>query len=166
MEQIERLLRSGIDVSVTDTNTTKNTPLHWAASFGNAITIQLLLEQFGADPNVKNFQNMTPLHDAVIRNDLEIVKVLIKFGADPTIKNTKDGKTPIDQAKDKEELLRVLKSSSYLHNNETKSIFTNGLKEEDQSIPINHTEIEEEGIEFQDEKVIEEVSYQSGYYNT
>ena len=106
---------------------------------------------------------MTPLHDAVIRNDLEIVKVLIKFGADPTIKNTKDGKTPIDQAKDKEELLRVLKSSSYLHNNETKSIFTNGLKEEDQSIPINHTEIEEEGKECQDEKVIEEVSYQSGY---
>ena len=109
---------------------------------------------------------MTPLHDAVIRNDLEIVKVLIKFGADPTIKNTKDGKTPIDQAKDKEELLRVLKSSSYLHNNETKSIFTNGLKEEDPSIPINHTEIEEEGKECQDEKVIEEVSYQSGYYNT
>ena len=106
---------------------------------------------------------MTPLHDAVIRNDLEIVKVLIKFGADPTIKNTKDGKTPIDQAKDKEELLRVLKSSSYLHNNETKSIFTNGLKEEDPSIPINHTEIEEEGKECQDEKVIEEVSYQSGY---
>ena len=98
MDQIERLLRSGIDVSVTDTNTTKNTPLHWAASFGNAVTIQLLLEQFGADPNTKNFQNMTPLHDAVIRNDLEIVKVLIKFGADPTIKNSKDGKTPIDQA--------------------------------------------------------------------
>ena len=63
------------------------------------------------------------------------------------------------QAKDKEELLRILKSSSYLHNNETKSIFTNGgLKVE--SIPINHTE---EGKECQDEKVIEEVSYQSGY---
>ena len=69
LEQLDRLLRAGIDVSVTDTNTTKNTPLHWAASFGSAITVQLLLEQFGADPNVTNSQGMTPLHDAVLRND-------------------------------------------------------------------------------------------------
>ena len=56
------------------------------------------------------------------------------------------------QAKDKEELLRILKSSSYLHNNESKSIFTNGIKE---SIPINHTE----GKECEEGKVMEEVSY-------
>ena len=58
------------------------------------------------------------------------------------------------QAKDKEELLRILKSSSYLHNNESKSIFTNGIKE---SIPINHTE----GKECEEGKVMEEVSYHS-----
>ena len=145
LEQLDRLLRAGIDVSVTDTNTTKNTPLHWAASFGNAITVQLLLEQFGADPNVTNSQGMTPLHDAVLRKDIEIVKVLIKFGANPTIKNSKDDKSPIDQASDKEDLLQVLKTSSYLHNNEIKPV-VNGIKEtetDDQEHPDESNNFQE-----------------------
>ena len=145
LEQLDRLLRAGIDVSVTDTNTTKNTPLHWAASFGNAITVQLLLEQFGADPNVTNSQGMTPLHDAVLRKDIEIVKVLIKFGANPTIKNSKDDKSPIDQASDKEDLLQVLKTSSYLHNNEIKPA-VNGIKETE----ADHQEHPEESNSFQE----------------
>ena len=71
---------------------------------------------------------MTPLHDAVLRKDTEIVKVLIKFGANPTIRNCKDDKSPIDQASDKEDILQVLKTSSYLHNNEIKPV-VNGIKE-------------------------------------
>ena len=146
LEQLDRLLRAGIDVSVTDTNTTKNTPLHWAASFGSAITVQLLLEQFGADPNVTNSQGMTALHDAVLRSDTEIVKVLIKFGANPTIKNSKDDKSPIDQASDKEDILQVLKTSSYLHNNEIKPV-VNGIKETEAN---NQHHLPEESNNFQE----------------
>ena len=111
------LLRSGIDVSVIDTPTTKNTPLHWAATFGSAVTVQILLEQFGADPNTLNSTGITPLHDAVTRGDINIVKVLIKFGANPTLKSVKE-KDPIDIAQEKNlsEVVKVLRSSSYLHN--------------------------------------------------
>ena len=88
---------------------------------------------------------MTPLHDAVLRKDTEIVKVLIKFGANPTIKNSKDDKSPIDQASDKEDLLQVLKTSSYLHNNEIKPV-VNGIKETE----ADHQEHPEESNSFQE----------------
>ena len=90
LDQMERLLRAGIDVSVIDTEASKNTPLHWAASFGSAVTVQILLEQFGADPNLTNAKGMTALHDAVSRGDPNIVKVLVKFGADPTLASKTD----------------------------------------------------------------------------
>ena len=77
------------------------------------------MEQFGADPNLTNSLGMTALHDGVSRKDLEIVRTLIKFGADPTIKSIKDDKSPLDMAaeKDLNEISQVLKTSSYLHNN-------------------------------------------------
>ena len=83
------------------------------------VAVQLLLEQFGADPNLTNSLGMTALHDGVSRKDLEIVRTLIKFGADPTIKSIKDDKSPLDMAaeKDLNEISQVLKTSSYLHNN-------------------------------------------------
>ena len=85
------------------------------------VAVQLLLEQFGADPNLTNSLGMTALHDGVSRKDLEIVRTLIKFGADPTIKSIKDDKSPLDMAaeKDLNEISQVLKTSSYLHNNNT-----------------------------------------------
>ena len=87
--------------------------------FFSAVAVQLLLEQFGADPNLINSLGMTALHDAVARKDAEIVRTLIKFGADPTIKSTKDDKSPLDmaEAKDLNEINQILKTSSYLHNN-------------------------------------------------
>ena len=111
---MERLLRAGIEVSVIDTPASKNTPLHWAASFGSAVTVQILLEQFGADPNLTNAKGMTALHDAVTRGDPNIVKVLVKFGADPTIACSKE-KTALDLGSQSEEMTKILKSSSYLH---------------------------------------------------
>ena len=77
------------------------------------------MEQFGADPNFTNSLGMTALHDGVSRKDLEIVRTLIKFGADPTIKSIKDDKSPLEMAaeKDLNEISQVLKTSSYLHNN-------------------------------------------------
>lgn len=116
IDQMERLLRAGIDVSAADTPQTQNSPLHWAASFGNAVTVQILLEQFGADPNLRNAKGMTALHDSVLRGNLDIVKVLIKFGADPTIKSLKN-ESALHLSSQNPEMLKTLKSSSYLHNN-------------------------------------------------
>ena len=112
---MERLLRAGIDVSVIDTPASQNTPLHWAASFGSAVTVQILLEQFGADPNLTNAKGMTALHDAVTRGDPNIVKVLVKFGADPTLACSSKGQTALELSKS-EDMTKILKSSSYLHN--------------------------------------------------
>ncbi len=74
---MERLLRAGLDVSVFDTPATKNTPLHWAATFGNAVTVQILLEQFGADPNLQNNKGFTALHDSIKRGHLGISEIYL-----------------------------------------------------------------------------------------
>jgi len=133
IEQMARLLKAGIDISVIDTPTTRNTVLHWAATFGSAMAVQLLLEQFGADPNLTNTLGMTALHDAVSRKDSEIVQILIKFGANPTIKSTKDGLSPLDMAEAKKlsEISQILKTSSYLHQSAQNNL--NGKSTEDQN---------------------------------
>ena len=138
---MERLLRAGIDVSVIDTPTTKNTPLHWAASFGNSTTAQVLLEQFGADPNLANSVGMTALHDAVARAEPSMVKVLVKFGANPTLPRAKDNKTPLDlAAADMPEVSAILKTSSYLHNHEAR--VPNGvIGGEPKANVINHHQV-------------------------
>lgn len=129
---MERLLRAGIDVSCADTPQTLNSPLHWAASFGNAVTVQILLEQFGADPNLKNAKGMTALHDSVLRGNLDIVKVLIKFGADPTITSLKN-ESALHLSRENPEMLKTLKSSSYLHNNLSNGGLGGSFKREDYS---------------------------------
>ena len=58
------------------------TPLHMAASSGNAEAVKALLKA-GADPNVKSYNGSTPLLSAVINGRSEAVKVLIEAGANP-----------------------------------------------------------------------------------
>ena len=144
---MERLLRAGIEVSVIDTPTSQNTPLHWAASFGSAVTVQILLEQFGADPNLTNAKGMTALHDAVTRGDPNIVKVLVKFGADPTIACTTKEKTALDLSSHSEEMTKILKSSSYLHSsslvNGVPPTATTGEKTTLPSTPNTATDVSE-----------------------
>lgn len=51
---------------------------------------------------------MTPLHDAVLRGDVGLVRVLVKFGADPTVRAIKgkhEGKSALDLAENRSELL-------------------------------------------------------------
>ena len=96
----------------------------------SATAVQLLLEQFGADPNLTNTLGMTALHDAVSRKDSEIVQILIKFGANPTIKSTKDGLSPLDMAEAKKlsEISQILKTSSYLHQNAQNNLNGKGIE--------------------------------------
>ena len=56
---------------------------------------RLLLTEYGVDVNVKDNDGLAPLHWAVNRRQVEIVKLLMtEFGADVNIEN-KNGRTPL-----------------------------------------------------------------------
>ena len=78
-------MEAGIKVNLWDTDKTRNTPLHWAATFGDEATVQLLIDN-KADVNALNVDGATPLHDAIQRESKEIAKALLVAGADPSIK--------------------------------------------------------------------------------
>ncbi len=68
-----------------------------AAFGGNVDVVKLFLER-GADPNIKNKDGWTTLHEAAFSGHVNVVKLLLVYGADPTVKD-KDGKTPLDLAR-------------------------------------------------------------------
>ena len=72
--------------------------LHAASAGGHADIMKMLLDS-GADINLTDEQNMTPLHYAVISGGKEAVSLLLENGADTSIK-TKEGKTALDIAKE------------------------------------------------------------------
>lgn len=57
------------------------------------IGITELLLKYGAMVNVPGCDNITPLHEAVLNNKLEAVKLLLMYGADPDACDVK-GRTP------------------------------------------------------------------------
>ena len=77
------------------------TPLHGVADLRMApptagATAALLLDH-GADPNARNWADVTPLHQAVRARNLSVVEVLLSRGADP---NARDNRwsTPLRRA--------------------------------------------------------------------
>jgi len=42
-----QLIAAGVDVNMLDTGHSKNTPLHWAASYGSKDVIQCLVSEYG-----------------------------------------------------------------------------------------------------------------------
>jgi ankyrin repeat protein len=57
------------------------------------VDITELLLKHGARPNVPGHHNITPLHEAVLNNRLDIVKLLVMYGADAEARDG-NGKTP------------------------------------------------------------------------
>lgn len=110
LDRIQQLIASGVNVNSLDSQESGNTPLHWAASFGNAEAVQLLLDN-GASVNVANADGASPLHDAVNRKNIEITRKLLNAGADPLHKSIKGkyaGKSPRDLASGMEEITNLL----------------------------------------------------------
>ena len=87
ISQAEKLLRGGLSVNSTwDTESTRNTPLHWAATFGTPEVVRVLVEHWGADVNAVNASGETPLHESVNRGQVEISDFLLKNGADYNVR--------------------------------------------------------------------------------
>jgi ankyrin repeat protein len=57
----------------------------------------LLLDR-GADPNARNWDDVTPLHQAVRARNLSVVEVLLARGADPNARDRIRGSTPLRRA--------------------------------------------------------------------
>ncbi|MCL4131852.1 UNVERIFIED_CONTAM: hypothetical protein GTU68_003743 [Idotea baltica] len=79
-----QLIASGMSVNAHDNQLSRNTPLHWAASFADLDTLNCLIAR-GADVNSCNSHGATPLHDAVARNEPALVEALLEQGANPHI---------------------------------------------------------------------------------
>ncbi|KAF8778620.1 Palmitoyltransferase AKR1 like protein [Argiope bruennichi] len=114
LDRIKLLILGGVDVNSQDSPESMNTALHWAVCFGKPEAVQCLID-YKALPNVVNGQGVTPLHEAVQRKNIEIIKLLLAAGADPLFKATKGkfmDKSPLDIAEGNEEISQLL--SEYL----------------------------------------------------
>ncbi|XP_023335018.1 uncharacterized protein LOC111706387 isoform X2 [Eurytemora carolleeae] len=113
-DRIIILLNSGISLDVVDSDKTKNSCLHWAASFGSPDTISLLLAR-GAQVNALNSEGATPLHDAVLRADPRVVQLLLDSGSDVNsviLSGKYAEKSALDLAEGKEEISTMLRDQS------------------------------------------------------
>ncbi len=63
--------------------------IHNASRHGHLKIVRLLLD-YEADPNAKNNNGETPLHQACDWDNDEVIKLLLEHGADPMIKNNDD----------------------------------------------------------------------------
>jgi ankyrin repeat protein len=79
-EICELLLSQGASPDVGDENNGKS-PLHIAAS-KSFVDVALVLLKAGANPNVTCKSGMTPLHNAVLANNVSLCELLVTFGAE------------------------------------------------------------------------------------
>ena len=87
IDRIRALLDGGIPASVADSKT-KDTPLHWAASFGSyAVTDLLLSRKPSVDVNACNTSGQTAFHLACKSSSKSVAALLIKNGADLNIED-------------------------------------------------------------------------------
>lgn len=58
------------------------------ASFGDEGSVIEVLQRGGADLNARNKRRQTPLHIAVNKGHLQVVKTLLDFGCHPSLQVT------------------------------------------------------------------------------
>jgi uncharacterized protein len=83
-------------VSVNSKGETGLTPLHWMATLGDLVAIELLIAA-GANIDAADDQGNTPLHEAVSSRHTSAVLLFLERGASVTVKNM-SGLSPRDLA--------------------------------------------------------------------
>ncbi|HEU5460516.1 MAG TPA: ankyrin repeat domain-containing protein [Pyrinomonadaceae bacterium] len=97
-DTVDALLAAGADVNLTSRESMKMPPLGSAMAVQRNDIAQTLIEQ-GADVNAKAVNDLTALHTAAARGNLEAAKLLLDHGADINASST-DGKTPLAYAEE------------------------------------------------------------------
>lgn len=96
VDAIRDAAAAGLDLCRPDVLEGGNTPLHWAAAFGQVAVVRILLAE-GVPPDVVNGRGETPLMDAVRGGFANVAKALIGDGANMELRNQK-GENAVDMA--------------------------------------------------------------------
>ncbi len=94
------LIAQGADVNIASNNPFRVAPIHSAVSSNGLEVVELLLAS-GANPNVRQQNDVTPLMGAAHNKNLAIVTALLKAGANKDDRSS-EGKTAYDWAKEVE----------------------------------------------------------------
>ena len=101
----------GFDLTnLDDRNFLGDTPLHTVCSWGELEPVKQLIAA-GADVNAIGDQGSTPLFNAVIGKNPQIISLLLKSGANPKIKNDM-GNSVADYAKSISASKEIIKALS------------------------------------------------------
>lgn len=84
-ETVQFYVDNGVDVNAQDGSGA--TPLHYAVRGRNLEAVKILLAA-GADPNIKDREDLTPFDNSFGRGGmlLEVIEMLLQYGADPNVK--------------------------------------------------------------------------------
>ncbi len=101
-EVIKALDKPGQTLVNTRDRTTGEAALHITARRGDVPYVTFLLQK-GADPNIRDDKNTTPLMVAVDAGQEDVVPVLLQFKANPNLANS-SGETPLIRAVQRRDL--------------------------------------------------------------
>lgn len=89
------LLEKGGGQLANELDSFGNNALHVCARFGNVESMEILLRDHNADPNIQNRWGETPLHEAAIYGNMDCLKRLILHGGDYSL-TTANGTSVLD----------------------------------------------------------------------
>lgn len=103
IDLVRLLLDAGADIDALSKNGQDLTPLHSALANPHHARVGLLLIEKGADITLAQSDGYTPLHYAAANGTDDVVIHLLAMNANRSAK-TKDGKTPLDLARERKHL--------------------------------------------------------------
>ena len=90
--EYKKIIRSGYVLTAKEINepmlANAASIIWWSVKNSNIDLVRVLLEG-GGDPNSKNLEGSTCLHEAIQNGDLELIFLLLDFGADLSAKNNR-----------------------------------------------------------------------------